>query len=158
MMVIPPRTKQYMANRNFNAKLLWYPKVVALQRLPSGLPAGLQIARFHCLWIVGWCWMSSWRNEFNGYFVWPLKAGTHDCSPPWFAHWQCQAQPARGRSLKLLQITSSNIARFCDLLDFTGLLNILRSGWMEPSCWSLRLISQRSLSAIKIFSTKTFSC
>jgi hypothetical protein len=34
------RTKQYMANTNYNAQLLFYPKSVADVRLPSGLPQG----------------------------------------------------------------------------------------------------------------------
>ena len=34
------RTKQYMANKSFSSQLLFYPKVVARARLPSGLPRG----------------------------------------------------------------------------------------------------------------------
>lgn len=82
------RTKQYMANRDYNSKMLWYPKVVALQRLPCGLPAGFRFAltlvfrafptyfvsfRLRCGIHVLWLWGVAKKRDMSHAFVDNIK-------------------------------------------------------------------------------------
>lgn len=46
-----PRTRQYMADPHYNNALLYLPRSVVVDRLPSGAPAGhLVFQKCHCSW------------------------------------------------------------------------------------------------------------